>query len=204
MAEELQLQAFVASLPEIETARLPAGTLFTARRLIYQVTEARSGGFHKARQWRADESTDVALVPGSFLVNTLPLVAKGRLLPIFPNRAALLDEGEILFYLFPDEQQALDAAYLDAALVKSQDVYVRNHGREPAFAITDGVHLYRIYYYNRSSRGYASEASAKTIQFKLSSRGPMYWRLLPSWHNHAPWASETIPNMQPVRPPDDI
>jgi len=42
---------------------MPTGTLFIANGLIYQVVETAGGGFAKARQWRRDESTDVALVP---------------------------------------------------------------------------------------------------------------------------------------------
>lgn len=191
-----ELHNFLASLPEIKTARLPQGTLFYANEVIYQVIEARGGGLHKARQWRSDESTDVALVPGSYFANFLPVVERGHLLPVFPARTDMLHNGDAQVFLFPDEQQALDAAYLDVALVQSGGAYVRNHGREPGFAATDGVHVYRVYYYSRSVQGHSTLgdfAKQKTLQFIPYYRGPNYWRLLPSWR--APYISDdTIPN----------
>ncbi len=200
MSQQINLQAFLASLPEVETARLPQGTLFTSKQRIYQVIETRAGGFHKARQWRTSEETDTALVPGSFMANFLPLIARARLLPIFPTRTDLLYNNEPLYYLFLDESQALDAAYLDVALVQSGDAYIRNHDREPAFAATDGVHVYRLYYYSRSISGrstFDSFAKAKTLQFVPCSRGPMYWRLLTTWRDGATFADDTIPTARP-------
>ena len=201
MSEKINLQAYLASLPEVETARLRYGTLFTANGRIYQVVEVRAGGFHKAREWRGDEKTEVALVPGSFLANFLPVVARGRLLPVYPTRMDLTEDGEPIYYLFPGEQQALDAAYLDVALVQSKDAYIRNHGREPAFAATDGNHILRLYYYSRSVRGYSFQIEEdfhkQTIQFRLCRFGPMYWRLLPSWQEPLPGtADETLPRKQ--------
>ena len=202
MSDPLDLQAFLATLPEVETARLPQGTLFTANQQIYQVIETGPGGFHKARQWRTGEETDVALVPGSFLANFLPLIARARLLPVYPTRTDLLRHGEPAHYLFLGERQALDAAYLDVALVQSGDAYVRNHHREPAFAATDGIHIFRVYYYSRSVSGRhtidsESFAKAKTIQFIPYHRGPMYWRLLPTWRDMSTWADETLPSPRP-------
>lgn len=206
MPEPMDLKTYLASLPEVETARLPPGTLFTANGLIYQVVEIGAGGFHKARQWRGNDNTTVALVPGSFLATILPVLDRGRLLPVFPNRAALTDHGETVYYLFPDERQALDAAYLDAALVQSGDAYVRNHGRDPAFALTDGARVFRVYYYSRSFHGHAVDplgsARAKTITLRLCSRGPMYWRLLPSWREPYPWLDDTLPNLR-LSPPEE-
>lgn len=202
MSEQINLQAFLASLPEVETARLPQGTLFTSQQVIYQVIETRAGGFHKARQWRCGEETDAALVPGSFLANFLPLIARAKLLPIFPTRTDLLHNHEPLNYLFIDESQALDAAYLDVALIQSGDAYIRNHEREPAFAATDGVHVYRLYYYSRSVSGritFDGFAKAKTLQFVPCSRGPMYWRLLTTWRDGPSLTDETIPSFRPIR-----
>lgn len=202
MSEQLELQTFIASLPEVETLRLPRGVIFTANRLLYQVVETGAEGFHKARQWRCGEETDVALVPGSYLARFLPLVERGRLLPIFPTRLDLTDRGDPIVFLFPDERMALDAAYLDVALVKSGDAYVRNHGREPAFAATDGVHVFRVYYYSRTVHGRATQISTtpteKTLQFRYYTRGPMHWRLLPTWRDATPWLDETIPNFPAV------
>lgn len=187
MSDAQILQVFLNSLPEVETGRLPLWTMFTANLRIYQVTEVRAGGFHKAREWRKGEETEVALIPGTFLANFLPVVARGRLLPIYPDRNALLEQGEWVSYLFSDERKALDAAYLDSSLVRSGDVYVRNHGRRPAFALTDGVHVFRTYYYSRTTDGQPviddDAAMAKTVQFRPCNRGPVYWRLLPSWQS---------------------
>ena len=199
MSEQIALQAYLASLPEVETARLPIYTLFAANQRIYQVVEIGAGGFHKGREWRKGEDTDIALVSGSLLANFLPVVLRGRLLPIYPSREDLLERSEPLSYLFPDERQALDVAYLDAALVRSGDVYVRNHGRKPAFALTDGVRVFRTYYYSRSIYGHAIAdsdiATAKTIQFRPFARGPMYWRMLSSWPQATFWGDEdTLPH----------
>ena len=204
MSEKITLQAYLASLPEVETARLPMYTLFAANQRIYQVVEIGAGGFHKGREWRKGEDTDIALISGSLLANFLPVVLRGRLLPIYPSREDLLDRGEPISFLFPDERQALDVAYLDAALVRSGDVYVRNHGRKPAFALTDGVRVFRTYYYSRSNSGQSivdrDTATAKTIQFKPFTRGPMYWRLLGSWPQTPFWGDDdTLPH-PPVNP----
>jgi hypothetical protein len=201
MSPQNQLQAFIQTLPEVETARLPVGTLFTTQGRIYQVIEARPGGFHKARQWRSHEDTDVVLVAGSFLTNFLPLVTRGHLLPIYPTRDHLLERGEVMTYLFPEEKQALDAAYLDTALVKSGDVYVRNHGRKPGFAITDGARLFRTYFYSRAVHNTTVDediTTATTIQFRPCTRGPLYWRLLPTWQDIWPSGEDTLP-MQPIQ-----
>ena len=131
--------SYLATLPEVETVRMPTGTLFVANGLIYQVVETTGGGFAKARQWRRDESTDVALVPGSFLTKTLPLVKTGRILPVYRSRVELSDNGKPTGFMLPSESLAKDAAYLDTALIKSTGAYVRNHHQEPAFAATDGT-----------------------------------------------------------------
>jgi hypothetical protein len=206
VSEQIDLQAYIATLPEVDTARLPRGTIFTANDLLYQVTEAGAGGFRKARQWRGGEQTEVALVPGTFLTKFLPLVARGRLLPVFPTRRDLAGDGQLIYYLFPNERQALDAAYLDVALVQSGDVYVRNYGREPAFAATDGIQTFRVYYYSRTVHGHptqiTSDATSRTIQFCPYVRGPMHWRLLPSWPDILSSSEPTRPNIRAVSPPD--
>src|SRR5262249_26384388 len=104
---------YLSTLPEVETARLPRGTLFVADGLIYQVTDTSGGGFLKARQWRKGESTEVALVPNSFPAKYLPVVKRGRLLPVYRSRSELAGENGPLCFVFPTEMFALDAAYLD-------------------------------------------------------------------------------------------
>lgn len=204
MPLDIDSQAYVLTLPLVQTSRLPVGTMFWAKEKLYQVIETGAKGFHKARQWRQGEETEAALVPGSYLANFLPVIDRGRLLPIYPNRQELLEQGQAVHYLFANERLALDAAYLDVALVQGGGVYVRNHGREPAFAATDGAHIFRLYYYSRSVRGNLVDAGAarQTLQFRMSVHGPEYWRLLDSWDETAFWSDDTIQRMPPVNPED--
>jgi hypothetical protein len=188
--------AYIASLPEVETARMPRGTLFIANGLIYQVTETGAGGFSKARQWRRDESTDVALIPGSFLTKYLSLVRTGRVLPVYRSRAELTDGGETRCFVFPTESLALDAAYLDVALIMSAGAYVRNHNHEPAFAVTDGVHIFRLYYYVQSVHGRLTTIASTTLQYprcdlRPHTEGSPYWCVLSSWQETFPPARVT-------------
>src|SRR5436190_1224476 len=184
-------EAYIASLPEVETARLPRGTLFIANGLVYQVTETGAGGFSKARQWRRDESTDVALIPGSFLTKYMPLVRAGRLLPVYRSRTELTDNGQTRCFVFPTESLALDAAYLDVALIMSAGAYVRNHNHEPAFAVTDGVHIFRLYYYVRSVHGRPTTIANDSVAYprcelRPNTEGPAYWRVLSSGQDNFP------------------
>lgn len=197
-------QAYLASLPEVETYRLPKGTLFIANNLIYQVVE--TGSFAKARQWRRDESTDVALVPNSFPTRYLPLIPKGRLLPVYRLRTELTENGNTRCFVFPTETLALDSAYLDVALIMSAGAYVRNHNHEPAFAATDGVHIFRLYYYLRSAYGKPTiirsyEIDHPRCDLRPHTEGPGYWRLLPSWQETLP-SSQITQQMTPVKPPE--
>ncbi len=204
-------EAYIASLPEVETARLPRGTLFLASGLIYQVTET-GGGFSKARQWRRDESTEVALIPGSFPTKYLPLVRKGRLLPVYRSRAELTDDGQTRCFVFPTENLALDAAYLDVALIMSAGAYVRNHNHEPAFAVTDGVHIFRLYYYVRSLHGRPTTIANTALErprcdLRPHTEGSPYWRVLPSWQESFPPAQITqtaIKVPQTLTPPTAV
>ena len=194
---------YIASLPEIETARIPQGTLFWANDLIYQVIETGTGGYHKARQWRKGENTDVALIPGSFPSKFLPLIRHGRLLPVYRSRLELTHNDEATCFVFPTETLALDAAYLDVALIQSASAYVRNQGHDPAFAVTDGVHVFRLYYYRVSDHGRKTDLSslqARPLPFKpqLHTTGPGYWRLLSSWTETAP-IPDITQQMSPVR-----
>ena len=205
---------YLNSLPEVNTARLPQGTLFWANGRIYQVIETGAGGFHKAREWRKSEQTDVALIPGSFPSRYLPLVTRGRLLPVYRSRVELTRHDKPSCFVFPTEALALDAAYLDVALIQSAGAYVRNQGQEPAFAVTDGVHAFRLYYYRRSSSGRRTDLtrlSERPLPFKPQphTEGPPYWCLLPNWTTTLLEPDVTQP-IQPIdvntrkgRPSDD-
>jgi hypothetical protein len=199
-------EAYLASLPEIDTARLPRGTLFIANGLIYQVIETGTAEFSKARQWRRDESTDVALVPGSFLTKYLPVIRSGRVLPVYRSRLELTDNGQTRCFIFPTETLALDAAYLDVGLIMSAGAYVRNHNREPGFAVTDGVHIFRLYFYMRSIHGRPTTILSNTIEYPRCQlrphvEGALYWRLLPSWEEALPASKVTQMSMPAVTLP---
>lgn len=178
--------AYIASLPDVETAHLPQHALFWANGRIYKVIETGAGGFHKAREWRAMDSTEVALIPGSFPSRFLALVRRGKPLPVYRSRQDLTQDNRPLCFVFPTETLALDAAALDVDLISSGSAYVRPHGGEPAFTVTDGVHHFRLYYYRRSSSGRKtnlSQLEVRPLPFVLKSHrdGPGYWRLLSSW-----------------------
>jgi hypothetical protein len=196
---------YLASLPEVDTARLPQGTLFWAQGYIYQVIETGSSGFHKARVWRQSEATDVALVPGSLLARHLPLITRGKLLPVYRSRLELTRDDQPACFVFPTETLALDAAYLDVALVQSPGAYVRNQGHDPAFAVTDGVHVFRLYYYRQSLHGRKTDLSSLAVRPLLyvprpHTEGPGYWRLLFSWTEAMPGIDVT----QETRPVTNI
>jgi hypothetical protein len=200
---EPESAAYIASLPEIDTSRLPKGTLFYAQERIYQVIETGSSGYHKAREWRRTEDTDVALIPGSFPSRYLPLVKRGRLLPVYRTRLELTHDDQPTCFVFPTESLALDAAYLDVALIQSPGAYVRNQGHDPAFAVTDGVHVFRLYYYRQSSRGRKTDLAslqARPLSFtpRPHTEGPGYWRLLSHWTDTNP-DLEITQQIKPVR-----
>lgn len=197
---------YIASLPEVDTSRLPKGTLFLAQERLYQVVETSASGFHKAREWRQSEATDVALVPGSFPSKYLPLVQRGRLLPVYRSRVELMHEGKTTCFVFPTENLALDAAYLDVALIQSSGAYVRTQEHNPAFAVTDGVHVFRLYYYRQSLHGRLTDLSSllvRPLPFKpqVHTEGPIYWRLLLSWTETTSSIDETQIAMPVVKPP---
>lgn len=202
--------AYLTTLPEVETVRMPTGTLFVANSLIYQVVETKGGGFSKARQWRRDESTDVALVPGSFLAKTLPLIKTGRILPVYRSRVELTDSGQATGFIFPTESLAKDAAYLDTSLIMSAGAYVRNHHQEPAFAATDGTQIFRVYYFVRSVHGHPTSLMSNIVEnphceLRPHTEGPLYWHLLASWQDAFPLSKITqvsMPSVKDVPLPD--
>jgi hypothetical protein len=192
---------YLAGLPDVETSRLPKGTLFHAQGRLYEVIETGNSGYHRAREWRRGEETDVALIPGSFWSKYLTVVRRGRLLPVYRTRLELTHDDQPTCYVFPVESLALDAAYLDVSLIQNPGAYVRNQGNEAAFAVTDGVHVFRLYYYRQSTRGRKTDLTslqARPLAFtpRPHTDGPGYWHLLPSW-------TELIPDLnvtQPMKP----
>jgi len=200
----MNFQEYVAALPLVDTASLPAGTLFWVDYRIYEIVELDSAGYSRAREWRKSESTDVALVPGSRLAQRLPVVNRGRLMPRIDSREKLLHHGRSLSFVFPTEQTALDAASLDVALVgKRAGLYVRRNSRFPAFEITNGAAVMRRYYFSRTR--FAQDTNLADIKPRLQEaliphlQGPMYWRLLPTWDESPYDLNQTI-----AYRPDDI
>ncbi|MCZ2096800.1 MAG: hypothetical protein AAGU78_01815 [Chloroflexota bacterium] len=201
---EPQTAAYLAELPEVRTSRLPRGALFWANGSIYEVSAVDARGFQKARLWRQAEHTEVALVPGSLLSRHLPVVAQGRALPVYHSQNDLLDAGECSCYVFPTEMLALDAAYLDAALILRSGPYVRQQEAVPAFALTDGIHLFRLYYFRQSTHGRPTDLSSlrdRSAGFRPRphTEGPGFWRLLPSWTEQTNQFDTTQQSLPAVR-----
>jgi hypothetical protein len=193
---------YLTTLPLVPTASLAVGQLFWANH-IYEVIEIDNRGYSRARQWRKEESTDVALIPHSRLAERLPVVEHGRLLPHYTTRDALLKDGQPVLYVFPEEQIALDAAYLDVALCgKQTSLYVRRKDHHPALEATNGMAVIREYYYMRTRHGLETNLPdiKQKSQLKLvpHREGPLYWRLLPSW-NEVPYDSQQTIAIRPVR-----
>lgn len=181
-----QTAAYLAELPEVRTSRLPEGALFWVDGALYEVSAVDTRGYQKARLWRPTEHREVALVPGSLLSRYLPVIERGRVLPVYRSQDDLLEDDNCSCFVFPTERLALDAAYLDVALVQRRGPYVREQEMLPAFAVTDGIHLFRLYYFRESARGRPTNLSSLQnrstgIRPRAHTEGPGYWRLLPSW-----------------------
>lgn len=201
---EPQTAAYLDELPEVRTSRLPRGALFWANGSIYEVFAVDAHGFQKARLWRQPQHAEVALVPESLLSRYLPVVAHGRMLPVYSSQNDLLDGGECSCYVFPTEMLALDAAYLDAALILRSGPYIRQQEVVPALALTDGIHLFRLYYFRQSAHGRPADLSSlrdRSLGFRPRphTEGPGYWRLLPSWTEHAGQYDTTQQSLPAVR-----
>src|SRR5574341_1281432 len=96
----IDLEHYLASLQTVETVSLPLGALFVANRLIYEVIDSGVNEYHKARQWRKNELTEVALSPDSSLALRLPVIAHGKPLPQYGSREGLRSEGQASVFAF--------------------------------------------------------------------------------------------------------
>lgn len=197
----MDIRQYLLEIPVAKTASLPLGTLFWADNRLYEVTQVEKG-YHKARQWRKAENTEVSLTNDSALAQRIPIILEGRPLPMHLSRADLLQNGRPISYVFPEEQNALDSAYLDTALCgHASGLYVRRHGQFPAFEITNGLIIVRAYYFMRTTQGIDTQLSV--LKSRLSDsltphrEGPTYWRLLPSW-SESPYVIEQTIAMRPV------
>lgn len=197
--------AYLAGLPEVRTQRLPKGALFWADGHLYEVSDAGTRGYEKARIWRHAGHNEVALVPGSLLSRYLPVVPLGRVLPVYRSPYDLLENNACSCFVFPTETLALDAAYLDLALIQRSGAYVRQQEYTPAFALTDGIHLFRLYYFRQSAHGRVTDLSSLRdrstgLRPRHHTEGPDYWRLLPSWAEHTNEFDRTQQSMPAVSP----
>jgi hypothetical protein len=181
----MNINQYISTLPLVETASLPLGTLFWAHNRIYEVIEV-DASHSRARVWRGDDKTDVALIPDSTLAHRLRLVSEGRLLPHFRSREEVLFHGEAVYYVFPVKQTALEAAQIDAALCGRQSgLYARRREGRPAFELTNGAVILRAYFYSRTDEGL--DTNLADLKPKLErpltahTDGPAYWRLLHHW-----------------------
>lgn len=181
----MTLNEYIARLPLVNTANLPKGALFWARNRLYDVIETEPRGYNRAREWRQDESTDVALVRNSVLATRLRLIERGNLLTPIPSRQAFLQNGQAIAFVFPNEQNALDAAYLDVGLCRNAGLYVRRYEQYPSFEITNGMSVLRRYFYTQTKQGIQTRLGDVKQRLGLilvqHRHGPMYWRLLESW-----------------------
>lgn len=199
----MDIQAYLTSLPLQDTASLPLGAIFWANHL-YEVVEVDMEGYSRARQWRKDQHSDVALIPNSSLAHRLPLIVRGRILPVFATREALLNElRQPISFVFPDEQLAIDAAYLDVGLCgKSSGLYLRRHTAFPAFEVTNGLIVLRSYFFMRTKANF--DTNLTELKARLQNRliphtfGAPYWRLLSSW-NADPYNTEQTVAMRPIQ-----
>jgi hypothetical protein len=188
---------YLSQLPVIETASMPKGTLFWAENRIYEVIEVDEGGYSKARVWRHGESTEVALIPDSTLAKRIPLIVKGAVLPQYRSREDLLWNGRPPAFVFPTEQNALGAAYLDVGLCGPRaGVYVRRHGRHAAFEVTNGLTVLRRYYFSRTAENIDTDLRdiKHTLDYPLipHQEGPLVWRLLPHWDESPHDLTQTV------------
>lgn len=196
------------NLPLIDTLDMPKGAVFWADDGLYEVIEVERKGFRRARGWRKDETTDVALEPNSPLAQRYPVKRQGYLLPSFASRNALLKSGQLACFVFPVEQLALDAAHLDTALCgTSSGLYVRRHARHPAFEVTNGAFIGRQYYFTRTNQGLNTNLADLKNRLQVTlikhSDGEDHWRLLDSWEE-SPYDVMQTQAIRPVELEDTI
>jgi plasmid segregation protein ParM len=168
---------------QVATRSLPEGALFVAADgVIYQVVLAGSAGLRKAKRWGGSDQEIVALVPDSPLSHNYPVVEYGTPLPR-PKRADLTDaDGQVSHFIFPSEQLARAAAFLDETLAWQAGCMARQE--QDRWFLTDGMHSFRVYHYQATENGrrldLETRFAAEEIQVVPYTQGPAYWSYLPS------------------------
>jgi plasmid segregation protein ParM len=145
---------------------------------LYKVVLAGSAGFRKAKRWGGSEREAVALVPGSPLAYHYPVVEYGVPLPRLSRADLAIAEDEPSHYLFPTEQLARAAACLDEALAWQSGCMVRKENQR--WLLTDGLHRFRVYHYEKDSSGQILDLTARFDKFRILpyTDGPAYWSYL--------------------------
>ena len=182
----MSLDRYLESLQTVKTATLSVGELFVSNRILYEVIDSGLKDQLKARQWRKNERTEVALAVDSPFAQRLSVIAEGKKIPVFDSRERLRHGGVAWSFVFTIEQNALEAAFLDVALCGPRaSLYVRRNGKYPAFEVTNGIMLFREYYFMRTNN--SEKTGLADIKHELEHtliphrHGPYYWRLLSSW-----------------------
>jgi plasmid segregation protein ParM len=192
---------------KVPTRSLPEGALFVADDgVIYQVVLAGSAGFRKAKRWGGSDKEAVALVPDSPLAYHYPVIEFGVPLPR-PRRSDLTTpDGQTSHYVFPNEEMARTAAYLDETLAWQSGCMARQE--TDRWTLTDGMHQFRVYHYEKTGTGLAIDLAlrfeAENIAAAPYSEGPDYWAFLPKAppedHPHHP-APELPPPTSSIETP---
>ena len=167
------------SAARVPTRSLPEGALFVADDgTLYKVVLAGSAGFRKAKRWGGSEREAVALVPGSPLAYHYPVVEYGVPLPRLSRADLTIAEDEPSHYLFPTEQLARAVACLDEALAWQSGCMVRKENQR--WLLTDGLHRFRVYHYEKDSSGQILDLTARFDKFRILpyTDGPAYWSYL--------------------------
>ncbi len=194
MAEQVRS---IDALPEpVFTESLPEGVLFVSSDgILYQVVLAEGAGFRKAEPWPwstsrvpSEHRQPVALVSGSFLARSYPLVEKGRRLPTLTRSAFIDGAGQPAHFAFPDEQLAKLAAQLDETLTPQSGLTA--YPEHQRWVLGDGQHVFRVYHYAVGSTGttidLAERAAREHVKIRDGSKGPVYWQYIPGWDKATP------------------
>lgn len=208
-----QVRSMDALPNPVFTESLPEGVLFVSPDgVLYQVVLAERAGFRKAEQWpwstsrvASEHRQPVALVAGSFLARSYPVVEKGRRLPTLTRSAFIDSDGQPAQFVFPDEPLAKLAAQLDETLTPQSGLTA--YPENQRWVLGDGHHVFRVYHYAVSSTGLSIDLAERYAQEHITvwdcSQGPVYWQYIPGWNKSASMPV-TLPretDMATVEPP---
>jgi hypothetical protein len=167
---------------QVKTRSLNVGSLFMANGLLYQVIEPTPEGFYQAKPWGGCDTSIVALDPAQLNDDKGIVVADGEPVPYYLKRTDLLDEkGSPIRFRFPTKALAFQAASLDQLLAERTNLFLQAYG-PMAYALTDGSHRWRYYYYSQAADMLARAgalAQDKSLSFNYNyADGPAYWQYI--------------------------